>query len=262
MPGAGIAEGFGRIELCAHAINDLVYSKEFQSLDTTPWGLIHDVVHGDSQVRSSGLNQLCARYREPVYRHIRRQAIDEAEAEDLTQSFFLYVIEEDFFSRPSPMHGRFRTFLIQAITWHISKARRLNKAIKRGSQVRIVPLQDHHVAVSEDTPSPVEYVDFNRDWAQHLLAIVFEELKISYEALGKAEVFDVLKAFLTMTSATPSHAEAAMQLGMSEATVRVAISRLRNRFRGLIREEISRTVTSSEQVDDEIRILISHLVNQ
>lgn len=244
-------------------LSGMVKSKEFQSLETTPWGLIHDVVHGDSQIRSSGLNQLCARYREPVYRHIRRQALDEAEAEDLTQSFFLYVIQEDFFARPSPMHGRFRTFLIQAITWHISKARRLNKAIKRGGQVRIVPLQDHHIAAkSEDAPLPVEDVDFNRDWAEHLLTIVFGELRSSYEGHGKVEVFDVLKAFLTMTSATPSHAEAAIQLGMSEATVRVAISRLRNRFRSLIREEISRTVTSSEQVDDEIRILISHLVNQ
>ena len=111
------------------------------------------------------------------------------------------------------MHGRFRTFLIQAITWHISKARRLNKAIKRGSQVRLIPLQDHHLAAtSGDAPSPVEDIDFNRDWAEHLLTIVFEELRSSYESHGKVEVFDVLKAYLTMTSATPSHAEAAIQL--------------------------------------------------
>lgn len=229
-------------------------------METTTWRLIRDVVHGDSKMRASGLSELCERYREPVYHHIRRHAVDDAEADDLTQSFFLVVIQGDFLSRPSPMLGRFRTFLIQALTWHIANERRLNRAVKRGGNVQFVQLREDHLACETVVlRSTSEDVRFNRDWSLHFLSLVLDTLKESYTKTGRAEVFDALKGFLTVTSTTPTPAEASALLGMPEASVRVAISRLRARFRALVREEILKTVSSEDEIDDEIRVLMDHV---
>jgi RNA polymerase sigma factor (sigma-70 family) len=208
------------------------------------------------------LARLCALYWYPVFAFVRRQGVPAEEAEDLTQGFFARIIEKGDLGDADRSRGRFRSFVLAACRHFLSNERDRARARKRGGGQLPIPID---VATAEgryeralahsETPERL----YDRQWCLTLLDGVLEGLREDYEAAGKGRVFDRLKAFLTEDEASGTHAETGRELGMTGAAVKVAVHRLRRRYRDELRRRVADTVESAEDVEDEIRYLLATL---
>jgi RNA polymerase sigma-70 factor (ECF subfamily) len=206
---------------------------------------------------SGVLNTLCELYWFPVYAFIRRQGYGTTEAEDLTQGFYLRLLEKNYVRAADRDRGRFRAFLVGSLKHFLSHERDRVLAQKRGGNVRHVSID---VAAAEQwyqqepaggaTPEQV----FERRWTLQLLDTALEQLRTECLQKEKGGQFEVLAPFLESVAET-GYENAAAQLGISVGATRVAVHRLRTRFRTLLRELIGTTVSDPDQVDDEIRYL-------
>jgi RNA polymerase sigma-70 factor (ECF subfamily) len=200
---------------------------------------------------------LCRVYWYPVYAYTRHRGWSHAEAQDLTQEFFTRLLEKDVLASVDEGRGRFRSFLLAACKNFLSNERDRARAQKRGGGRHLLSL-DFSTAEGRyrsepafaETPARL----FERRWALTLLDQVLDRLRQENEAAGKGRLFASLKVFLTGDGG-PSYAEVAAELGSSEGAIKVAIHRLRGRYRDLLREEIAQTVESAEQIEDEIQAL-------
>jgi DNA-directed RNA polymerase specialized sigma24 family protein len=224
--------------------------------DSTPWSEV--LAAGDSRHESnrSALEKLCVVYWPPLYAYVRRKVRDQHLAQDLTQSFFERLLAGKSLKLADPARGRFRCFLIQAFEWHLANAFREGRAAKRGGDVQIFPL-DFSSSSSEladdGSLSPAQL--FEREWALTLLNQTMQRLHAEQNDPRKQEQFAALKAFLSGTGPAGGYAAVCANVGLSESAARMAVSRLRSRYRELLREEILKTVASSQDVDDEINCL-------
>jgi DNA-directed RNA polymerase specialized sigma24 family protein len=209
--------------------------------------------------RAQALAALCRTYWPPLYAHARRRQLSPADAEDAVQGFFSRLLRLESLADVDRKRGRFRAFLLGSFNHYLADQRDRDRAEKRGA----------HLLVALDTPAaerafanaPVSDLPpdaaFDRAWAITLLGRVTARLRDEHVSAGREEFFDALSPYLAGRSQDASHAAIMDQLGLSGPAVRVAIHRLRQRYRHILREEISRTVACNSDVEDELRLLIA-----
>ena len=224
---------------------------------TTRWSLVIAAA-SESAVRDAAVARLCETYWYPLYAHLRSRGTSAADAEDLVQAFFLRVLQKDALRQADPTRGRFRSFIIGSLRHFASNEHDRATAKKRGGDTRSLSLDVEKAEgrflrepASAETPETI----FNRRWALTLLEQVLTNLEEEMHQSGKTAQFETLKPYLTGDGPQLSYAETAIRLGMSEGAVKVAVHRLRRRFRELAREEVAETVASPAEIDDELRYL-------
>jgi RNA polymerase sigma factor (sigma-70 family) len=226
---------------------------------TTRWSLVI-AAGSESSVRDDAVARLCEAYWYPLYGHLRSRGYDAADAEDLVQAFFLRVLQKGALRQADPARGRFRSFMVSSLKHFASNERDRALSGKRGGHTPVLSLD---VAAAErrlllepasaDTPETI----FNRRWALTLLEQVLARLQGEMHASGHERQFEWLKPYLTGEEPQLSYETTAARLGISEGAVKVAVHRLRRRFREMVRDEVAQTVASAEEVDDELRYLRS-----
>jgi RNA polymerase sigma factor (sigma-70 family) len=213
---------------------------------TTHWTQVLQA-RGESPEARAALSELCDAYYAPVFSFIRHNAANEDAARELTQEFFRRLLSGKGISAVDPERGRFRSFLLGAVKHFLSDARDHDRRLKRGEGKTPLALDEAMVDAQVLPPDR----EFDRRWA-------FTVLDRALAALGndKMEHFEVLKPWLTGDSKDLSQAHAAKELGISEGAVKVAIYRLRRRFRELVKAEIAQTLNDPAQVHNELAALI------
>jgi RNA polymerase sigma factor (sigma-70 family) len=230
---------------------------------TTQWTRVL-VARGDSPDAKAALGDLCAAYYAPVFAFIRRNAPDEDAARDLTQEFFSRLLGRQGIDNVDPQRGRFRSFLLGAVKHFLADMQDHAHRLKRGAgqPMEIIdPGTDTSPGLQlpdPNTPSPDRA--FDRRWALTLLDRALAALAEEHKVAGKSDQFEALKPWLTGDTDNISQAEAARQLDLNEGAVKVAIHRLRRRFREVIRNEIGQTVNDRAQVDEELHYLLEALL--
>ena len=229
---------------------------------TTHWSVIAAAQDGSSPEARSALAALCSAYWYPLYVFVRGQVDKADEAQDLTQGFFASLLEKKALAVADRSRGKFRSFLLGACKYYLSHERARARALKRGGGLKTVSL-DFHDAEARYAREPAHTLTperlFARRWAMTMLDQVLYKLSEEFTAKGKQALFDHLRVCLLGDKNAAPHAQVALELGMSEGSIKVAAHRLRGRFRDLVREEITRTVDRPEDVEDEIRQLFAAL---
>jgi RNA polymerase sigma-70 factor (ECF subfamily) len=230
---------------------------------TTRWSVVLAAGTEDTRGREA-LARLCQVYWYPLYAFVRRQGHSPHDAQDLTQAFFLRLLEKTYLADVERSKGKFRSFLLAALKHFLSNEWARAKTLKRGGGQTIVSLdigsgEDRYCREPQDNATPERL--FERRWALTLLDQVLTRLSDEYAATGKRATFDQLQGCLTGDSDAQAYTELAARLGMTEGAVKVAVHRLRRRYRAMLREEIAQTVADPTEIDDEIRQLFSALGN-
>jgi RNA polymerase sigma-70 factor (ECF subfamily) len=225
---------------------------------TTHWTVVLAAGARHTPQSDGALEQLCRTYWFPLYAYVRRRGHAKADAEDLVQAFFARFLEKNYLAGLSAERGRFRAFLLASLKHFLANEWDKAQTQKRGGGAAHLSLDwqtadtKFQVAATHE-PSPDQA--FDREWALALLAKVIERLQAECAADGKAKLFAQLKIFLTTGGGDSAQAEVAKALDMEEGAVRVAIHRLRKRYRVLLRDEIAQTLSDESQVDAEMRAL-------
>ena len=228
---------------------------------TTHWSVVLAAGQSSSPAAQAALEQLCRRYWYPLYAYVRRRGYSPEDAQDLTQSFFERLLERDLLAELRPAGARFRSFLLHALKNHLASEWTRAHAEKRGGSTTFLSLDDlspetRYAQETADTESPD--AAFERRWASTVLHQALDRLRREHVAASKEEFFNLLADGLTGVVPT-SYAELAIQLGMTEAAVKMAIHRLRKRYGELLRLEVAQTVVTSAEIDQELRHLLSAL---
>jgi RNA polymerase sigma factor (sigma-70 family) len=230
---------------------------------TTRWTLV--VAAGAPHLKEarSALISLCEGYWYPLYSYLRRRGYPADQAQDLTQGFFMRVLEGRYLDRADPEKGRFRSFLLTSLKFFVADEADRQRAHKRGGGV-VLPFE---FASGEDRyqrePSHQETPEriFERRWALAVLDRVVERLRNEFVHQGRPEHFERLKVFLLGNSDAP-YATLAREMNTSEGALKVAIHRLRKRYRELFRQEIADTVSDPGEVESELRFLAAALTRK
>jgi len=227
---------------------------------TTRWSLV--VAAGDPCRKDarSALVSLCENYWYPLYAYLRRRGYPADQAQDLTQEFFIRVLEGRYLDRADPEKGRFRSFLLTSLKFFVADEEDRHRARKRGGGAT-VPLEFssgeeryQREPAHDETPERI----FERRWALSVLDRVVERLREEFVQHGRPEHFERLKVFLLGQSDAP-YAALALEMNTSEGALKVAIHRLRKRYRELFRQEIADTVADPADVESELRFLAAAL---
>jgi RNA polymerase sigma-70 factor (ECF subfamily) len=192
------------------------------------------------------------------------------DAQDLTQSFFAYLIERKIYARTDPQKGKFRSFLLASLKHFLSHAREREQTLKRGGGRDFVPLEEGRAedveslfqtrSSSGSSALPKDKL-FERTWAETLVATALGRLAAAYKSEGKENVFESFQMFLTVgADPLPTYSELAARLSVSESTIRSRVTRLRAHYREMLRAEVRRTVDTDAEVDEELRELLRVLI--
>jgi RNA polymerase sigma-70 factor (ECF subfamily) len=229
---------------------------------TTHWSLVLAAGRRESPESADALVTLCSTYWYPLYAFVRRQGYGPEDAQDLTQGFFAKLLEKNYLGDADQQRGRFRSFLLAALRHFLANERDRARARKRGGGQQLISL-DFESAESRYRHEPADTMTperlFERRWALTLLDRVLRRLQDEYAAVGKLPMFEHLKEFLTSESGTTPYRDVAQQTALTEGAVKVAVHRLRKRYRALLEEEIAHTVPRAEDVQDELRQLFASL---
>jgi len=230
---------------------------------TTRWTLVLRA-RGESPEAKAALGELCAAYWQPVFQFIRRGRSDEHAARDLTQEFFARLLARHGLDTVRPGRGRFRSFLLGAVKHFLADMHDHEHALKRGGGQAAVPLHADDPGAPElpDPASQPSDVVFDREWAVTLVNHAVQGLAAEHGDETRRAQFAVLKPWLLGDVGGLTQAEAAERLGWTENAVRVAVHRLRRRFRELVKQEIAQTVDDPAQVQEELRYLLEVLCQE
>jgi RNA polymerase sigma-70 factor (ECF subfamily) len=226
---------------------------------TTHWSTVIRAGHGDTTHAREALEKLCRTYWYPIYACIRRRGHSPEDSQDLTQSFFLRLLEQHSLANVNPDLGRFRSFLLGALNHFLIDEWKKARTQRRGSGRQILSL-DWAAAEQRFDMEPVDNATpdkaFDRNWATALLEEVLNQLEEEYQREGKLEMFQALKQTLTGARESLPYAGLAERLGMADGALRVAVHRLRKRYRALLEAEIANTVSSRDEVKHEMTYLL------
>lgn len=230
---------------------------------TTRWSMVVHAGRGQDTGARDALARLCQTYWFPIYVYVRRHGHSPHDARDLTQGFFARMLENQTIGKADPARGRFRTFLLTTLGHFLADEREKARAQKRGGGQHLISL-DFAAAERRFELEPVDGGAspdraFDRHWAMTLLETVLRRLELEYAGAGKLKLFTVLRTTLVGGSATQPYAALASTLGTTEAAVKVAVHRLRKRYREVLQAEIDETVTTVEAAKEELRELFRAL---
>ncbi len=219
----------------------------------------------DPEVARAALAQLCHTYWAPLYTFVRSRGHAVHDAQDLTQSFFVYLIEHKIYARADREKGKFRSFLLASLKNFLADASDRERTLKRGGARDFLPLKEQQAEGAESLfQTHVDFRDaigedeiFERSWAEALVAAGLERLSEAYKAEGKEKLFEELKIYLTGgADPLPAYEQLAARLGVLASTLRSHVTRLRARYREALRAEVRRTVDAEAEVDEELRELL------
>lgn len=231
------------------------------SFQTTRWTLIHAAQDDDDEAgRVSALESLCTTYWYPLYAYVRRRGYSAQDAEDLTQGFFLRLLDKDWLQAADREKGTFRTFLLVAMKRFLANEWHRDHAQKRGGFAFTVPI-DQGWAEDQYQYEPKDHVTpdmlYERRWAITLLQQAVERVRNEMDRAGRLPLFHALKGTLTGDPDTRTYAELAADFGMTESGVKAAAHRMRGRFRHHVRGLVADTVNTPEQIEEELQHLFS-----
>lgn len=220
---------------------------------STHWSVVLAAGDGASPNSADALETICRKYWRPLYAFVRRRGYGLQDAEDLTQEFLERFIEKRYLGLANPRRGRFRSFFLTALEHFLSDERDRANAAKRGGGRKIFSLDieqaDRWGELADDlTPQKI----YEQCWAESLLAIVLERLSAEYAATEKGKQFALLKQFLWGRDGATTYGQIAEQLAMTESAVKTAVHRLRKRYAQLLRHEVAQTVSTAEELEEEL----------
>jgi len=233
-----------------------------ERFETTEWSLVLAAGGRTSPRAEEALADLCQRYWYPIYAYIRRQGRSADEAADLTQAFFTRLLEKEYLRQVDRERGRFRAFLLASCRHFLSNERDHRRAQKRGGGRTLLSIdaasaEDRFRLEPRDDRTPE--TEFMRRWALTVIDDVLASIRRDLEAEGKGRTFECLKPFLVEPAGPEGYEPAARALGSTAGAVRVAVHRLRRRFRERLLDEVARTVDDPAAVDDELKALFACL---
>jgi RNA polymerase sigma-70 factor (ECF subfamily) len=227
---------------------------------STHWSLVVAAGQRNLPESEAALTSLCRLYWYPLYAYARRHLTNIEDAQDLTQEFFARLLEKDYLRQADRQRGRFRSFLLTAFKHFLSKEQERANAQKRGDRRKLLPLdfqsgeQRYHREPSHEATAEALY---ERGWALTLLEQALARLREEQAGAGKERLFECLKGTLTGEDTPRPYTELAAELGMSREAIKVTVHRLRRRYGELLRAEIAQTVTTAEEIEDELRNLFA-----
>jgi RNA polymerase sigma-70 factor (ECF subfamily) len=225
---------------------------------TTHWSVVLTAGGSDTTHAHDALAKLCQAYWHPLYAYIRRRGHSPEDAQDLTQGFFAHLLAHNAVATVNPAKGRFRSFLLASLNHFLSDEWDKARAQKRGAG-KVVPLDTQYAETwldQQPSESLTPEKAFELRWAITLLEQVYQRLEAEHRHQGKGALFDALRTTLAGPGNSAPYAELASRLGMNESAVKVAVHRLRQRYRALLRETIAETVEREAEVDEELRYLL------
>jgi RNA polymerase sigma factor (sigma-70 family) len=223
---------------------------------TTHWSVVLAAKQGDAAGADVALEKLCRAYWPPLYAYIRRDGHDTTEAQDLTQDFFARLLAREYLQKLHHQEGKFRSFLLAYVKNFLLEQRRRGRAQKRGGGCEFISLnqpvgEEGYLLEPVDELTPIEV--FDRRWAHGVLQTALDRLRQEYATRGQAALFDVLQDYQPRAPGGRSYAQLGEDLGMTEAAVKWAVHRMRERHGELLREEIAQTVTRPEEINEELQ---------
>jgi RNA polymerase sigma factor (sigma-70 family) len=229
---------------------------------TTRWTVIHAARARNEPGSAEALATLCEAYWYPLYVFVRRSGHGPDDARDLTQAYFLKLLEKGYLESVRPEAGKFRSFLRTSMKHFLANTRRDAAALKRGGGATLVSLdldeaedRYRHEPADDETPERA----YERRWAWAVIARARARLRAEYESSGGSRRFELLSGHLTGGGKARAHREIAEELGTTEAAVKMSVSRLRRQFGKALREEIADTIDDPAEVDAELRYLLTIL---
>jgi RNA polymerase sigma factor (sigma-70 family) len=239
-------------------------SRQSDLFPPTHWSVVLAAGRGEAEreVAQAALAELCQIYWAPLYGFVRSRGHTVHDAQDLTQSFFAYLIEHKVYKRVDPHKGRFRSFLLASLKNFLGHAFDRERTLKRGGGQNFLPLHEEQIENAESlfqthSSTSSEDLVFDRSWAAALVTAALERLAADYKGESKEKLFKELRAFLGGGAGPPPpYAELAVHLGMTESTLRSHVTRLRARYREVLHAEVRRTVETEAQAQDELHVLL------
>lgn len=229
---------------------------------TTHWSVVLTAGNSDTTRARAALGRLCQTYWYPLYAYVRGRGHSAHDAQDLTQEFFAQFLERQAVAAANPERGRFRSFILTAMNHFLISEWTKARAQKRGGGQQIISMdleaaeeRLHLEPADQATPDKI----FEKQWALTLLSEVLNRLEVEYRREGKDKLFAALKETLMGSRETQPYEELAAKLDMNAGAIKVAVHRIRKRYRELIRAEIANTLDPSQDIDKEMRHLFSAL---
>jgi RNA polymerase sigma factor (sigma-70 family) len=235
---------------------------------TTRWSVVLACADGRAPTETAreALTQLCQTYWRPIFAFVRRQGYSVPDAQDLTQDFFVMILDGHLLQRADPNRGRFRSLLLKALSDFLKDAHDKKRALKRGGNVHFIPWDEwmselpsqFSVSRQELETWPAEKI-FDAHWAASVVEHALSRLAEECEQRGRRRVFDVLSSCLAAEREEVSYATFSKRLGVPETAVKRLVHQLRKRYRTLVREEVAQTIETADDLEDELRYLCATL---
>ena len=231
----------------------------------TRWSVVLLSAQSKAPGSQAALAALCSLYWYPLYAFVRRRGYSPEDAQDLTQGFFLHLLDHKALGQVDPLKGKFRSFLLASIQNYLSKEVDRARCLKRGGQTEFVPL-DAKKAEDRYQLEPTDYLTaekiFDARWALTLLDEAMSLLSTEYAGQGEMATLETLKPFLNPidSEALPPYEQVANQLRISVGGVRTLVHRLRKRYTALLRAEVARTISDPREIDGELHALCDALI--
>jgi DNA-directed RNA polymerase specialized sigma24 family protein len=256
---------FGRpLPIVIDCIPNIMPAVPTSRFHTTSWTLVRAAADKPTVDSREALAALCQRYWHPVYAFVRRHGYDREQSQDLTQGFFAVLIEKNYLLDTDRERGKFRSFLLAAVKHFLANEWDRVNALKRGGgqvpvSIDLVEAEDWQASAVVEHATPESL--FERRWALSLLENVMVKLRSEFADEGKTEEFARLSAFLNRDSESARYETVAEEMGVSAGALRMAVHRMRRRYRRLLRAEIAETLPGpeAEEIDDELRYILSVL---
>ncbi len=227
---------------------------------TTRWTLVLDAGQSGTPQAAEALEVLCQSYWFPLYAYVRRRGHGKEDAEDLTQAFFADLLVRRDLAGTESGKGKFRAFLLACLKNFLANERDKSQRLKRGGSITHLSLDwqsaDSQFQIADVTQAAPDAA-FDREWAMTLLERVVVRLRDEWEAEGKLERFERMRVFLTAGKGEIPFAMAAGEMGMDEGSLRVAVHRMRKRYRELLRKEVADTLLDPAMVREELAVLVT-----